>query len=119
MRTRDESIEKLRDVVDVQLVKFGAKIKHYHADGAAELISKQVLAILKREGASYSWNPVETPELNATTERRFRTISERALSMLLRSGLPVDFWWDAYETSNFEDSLWLSNAIRGRLWQNP
>ena len=21
--------------------------------------------------------------------------------MLLRSGLPVDFWWDAYETSNF------------------
>ena len=27
MRTRDESIEKLRDVVDVQLVKFGAKIK--------------------------------------------------------------------------------------------
>ena len=101
MRTRDESIEKLRDVVDVQLVKFGAKVKHYHADGAAELISKQVLAVLKREGASYSWNPVETPELNATTERRFRTISERALSMLLRSGLPVDFWWDAYEASNY------------------
>jgi hypothetical protein len=101
MKTRDESIEKLRDVVDVQLVKFGAKIKHYHADGAAELISKQVLALLKREGATYSWNPVETPELNATTERRFRTLSERALSMLLRSGLPVDFWWDAYETSNF------------------
>ncbi len=48
MRMRDESIEKLRDVVDAQLVKFGAKIKHYHADGAAELISKQMLAILKR-----------------------------------------------------------------------
>ena len=53
MRTRNESIEKLRDVVDAQLVKFGAKIKHYHADGAAELISKQVLAILKREGANH------------------------------------------------------------------
>ncbi len=21
--------------------------------------------------------------------------------MLLRAGLPVDFWWDAYETSNY------------------
>ncbi len=47
MKTRDESIKKLKDVVDVQLVKFGAKIKHYHADGAAELISKQVLASVR------------------------------------------------------------------------
>ncbi len=76
MKTRDESIKKLRDVMDVQLVKFEAKLKHYHADAAAELISKQVLAVMKCEGATYFWNPVETPELNATTERRFRTISE-------------------------------------------
>ena len=91
MKTRDESVEKFRDLVDVQLKKFGANIKHYHADGAAELIGKQVLVILKREGATYTWNPAETPELNSTTERRFRTIGERALSMLLSAGLPVDF----------------------------
>ena len=42
--------------------------RHYHADGTAELIGKQVVQILKREGAMYSWNPAETPELNATTE---------------------------------------------------
>ena len=101
MRDRDEFVEKLRDVVDVQLKRHGAKIRHYHADGGAELISKQVLAILKREGARYTWNPAETPELNATTERRFRTLGERCLSMIIRSSLPVDFWWDAYEASNF------------------
>ena len=91
MKTRDESIEKLRDLVDVQLKRFQVKIKHYHADGAAELISKQVVQILKREGATYSWNPAETPALNATTDRKFRTLGERTLCMLLRSGLPVDF----------------------------
>lgn len=101
MRTRDEFIEKLRDLIDVKLKVFGAKIQHYHADGGAELISKQVLSILKREGARYTWNPAETPELNSSSERRFRTISERTLSMLLRSGLPVDFWWDAYDASNY------------------
>ena len=53
MKTRDESIEKLRDLVDVQLKRFQVKIKHYHADGAAELIGKQVVQILKREGATY------------------------------------------------------------------
>ena len=101
MTTRDESIEKLRDLVDVQLKRFQVKIKHYHADGAAELIGKQVVQILKREGATYSWNPAETPEMNATTERKFRTLGERTLCMILRSGLPVDFWWDAYEASNY------------------
>ena len=49
MKTRCESIEKLRDLVDVQLKRFQVTIKHYHADGAAELIGKQVVQILKRK----------------------------------------------------------------------
>ena len=101
MKLRDEFIEKLRHLIDVELHSHRAKIKHYHADGGAELISKQVLALLKREGSRYTWNPADTPELNATSERKFRTLGERCLSMLLRAGLPVDFWWDAYETSNY------------------
>ena len=73
MKTRDEFIDNLRDLVYVQLKRCQVIIKHYHADGAAELIGKQVVQILKREGATYSWNPAETPEFNATTERKFRT----------------------------------------------
>jgi hypothetical protein len=87
MTDRDEFIEKLRNFVDVKLRRHGAKIRHYHADGGAELISKKVLAILKREGARYTWNPAETPELNATTEQRFCTLGERTLSMVIRSCL--------------------------------
>ena len=101
MKTRDEYIEKLRHLIETELHSHRAKIKHYHADGGAELISKQVLALMKREGARYTWNPADTPELNATSERNFRTLGERCLSMLLRAGLPVDFWWDAYKTSNY------------------
>ena len=54
MKDRDEVIETLTDLVDVQLRLHGVKIRHYHADGGAELISKKVLAILKREGARYT-----------------------------------------------------------------
>ena len=101
MKTRDEYFEKLRYFVEVELRRHNVKIKHYHADGGAELISKQVLTLLRREGSRYSWNPADTPELNATSERKFRTLGERCLSMLLRSGLPVDFWWGAYQASNY------------------
>ena len=86
----------------MELHSHGAELKHYHADGGAELISKQVLALLKREGSRCTWNPADTPELNVTSEQRFQTLDERCCSMLLRLvGLPVDFWWDAYETSNY------------------
>ena len=101
MKTRDEYIEKLRNSVDVELVKHGAKMGHYHSDGGAELISKQVLVILKRERTDYTWNPADTPKLNATSERKFRTRGERCLSMLIRAGTPVDWWWDAYQTTNY------------------
>ena len=56
---------------------------------------------VKEIGRTYSWNTADTPELNATSERKFRTLNERCLSMLLRSGLSVDFWWDAYEMSSY------------------
>ncbi len=100
-KTRDQYFEKLHDFVDVELRRHNVRIKNYHADVGAELISKQVLTFLKREGARYTWNPADTPNLNATSERKFRTLGERCLSMLLRSGLPVDFWWDAYQASNY------------------
>ena len=76
-----------------------------------------MLAILKREGARYTWNPAETPELNATTERRFRTLGERTLSMVIRSCLPVDFWWDAYEASNYITNRLPTKTARG--YQTP
>jgi hypothetical protein len=77
LKTRDEYLEKLCYFIDVELKRHGAKIKHYHADGGAELISKAVLTLLKCEGSRYTWNPADTPELNATSERKFKTLGER------------------------------------------
>ena len=66
MKTRDEYFEKLCYFGEVELRRHNVMIKHYHADGGAELISKQVLTLLRREGSRYTWNPADTPELNAT-----------------------------------------------------
>ncbi len=60
-----------------------------------------MLALLQRKGARYTWNPVDTPELNSTSERKFRTLGEQCLSMLLLMRLLVDCWWDAYKTPNY------------------
>ncbi len=54
MKTRDEYFDNLHYLVDVKLRRHNVKIKHYHADGGAELISKQVLSLLKRKGSWYT-----------------------------------------------------------------
>jgi hypothetical protein len=43
-----------------------------------------------------TWSSTDTPELNSMSERKFRTLGEMTLAMLLRSGMPKDFWFDAY-----------------------
>ena len=101
MSERSQFYSKLCDFNDIKLKVYDKRIRHYHADGGKELICKEVLNKLKLIGATYSWSPAETPELNGTSERKFRTLGERCLSMMLRAGLPTDFWWDAYETSNY------------------
>ncbi len=76
MKTRNEYIEKRRHLIRTELHSHKAKIKHYQADGGAELISKQVLALLKREGTRYTWFLADTSELNSTSKRKFRTLGE-------------------------------------------
>ena len=89
MKSRDEFDGIIEDLIEVQLRALKVSIKHYHADGGAELISKKVLKLLKSAGTTYSWNPADTPELNATSERKFRTVSMHVVTIRTLSGLLV------------------------------
>jgi hypothetical protein len=43
-----------------------------------------------------NWSSTDTPELNSISERKFRTLGEMTLAMLLRSGMPKAFCFEAY-----------------------
>ena len=70
---------------------------HYHADGGPELIDQRLKTyLLKTFGTNVTWSSTDTLELNAISKRKFRTLGEMTLAMLVDSGLPKSFWWDAY-----------------------
>ena len=106
VRNSDAILSSLRDYVITELKPQGVRLKHYHADGGKELISKLIIDELRSMGTTYSWTPPDTPELNAISERKFRTLFERALAMCLRASLPVILWWKAFETAEY-----LSNRL--------
>jgi hypothetical protein len=115
MRKKSEFLKVFLDLVDVKLHALGVRLKHYHADGGKELISAAVISKLQKEGSRYTWTPADTPELNSTSERKWRTLGEMCLSMLLRSGLPTDFWWDAYEAATYIAIRLPTKTIQGYM----
>ena len=67
-------------------------LRHFYSYGAA-LVAPEVLGFLHRSGVNTSHSLRDTPHVNSVTERWVRSRKEKVLCMLLRSSLPVAFWW--------------------------
>ena len=91
---------------------------HYHADGGAELINRRIKSyILSTYGTTVTWSSTGTPQLNAISESKFRTLGEMTLAMLADSGLPKTFWWDVYTTASDITRMMPTRTYRG--WMSP
>ena len=99
MVTREASvvITHLQTFMSDTLPSLNVSLKHFHTDGGAELIAKEVLQMLHSYGVTTTHYPRDTPQMNSVTERWVRSLKEKVLCMLLRSSLPVAFWWYAVQ----------------------
>jgi hypothetical protein len=117
LKKKSEALQNLKKFIEIDGKKLGESVKHYHADGAGELVGRDTLDYLDSLGVSYSWSPTDTPEMNSVTERKWRTLNEMTRCLLMRSGLPTDFWWDAYQAA-----VWIHNRTptkTARGWMTP
>ena len=122
LRTRsgDEVLGWVKNWVSVMLPTYPGdnQLLHYHADGGAELIDQKLKSyLLQAFGTRVTWSSTDTPELNAISERKFRTLGEMTLAMLADSGLPKSFWWDAYVYACDITRMMPTRTCRG--WMSP
>jgi hypothetical protein len=119
-RTGDEVLACLKNLVEVKLRQYPGehRLQHYHADGGAELLDKKIREYLTEKFATkITFSSTDTPELNAVSERKFRTLGEMTLAMLADSGLPTNFWWDAYVCACYVARLMPTRTYKG--WMSP
>jgi hypothetical protein len=119
-RTGEDVLRCVKHWVEEQLVTYPGdhQLLHYHADGGAELIDQKIKNyLLGKFGTRVTWSSTDTPEQNAISERKFRTLGEMTLAMLTDSGLPKSFWWDAYVTACHITRLMPTRTYRG--WMSP
>ncbi len=74
LKSMDQAWDCLKHLITVRLPKLGIQMKHYHSDGAGELIGAPTTDYLDNMEISYSCSLRDTPELNGVSERKNRTI---------------------------------------------
>ena len=101
-RTGEAVLEVFKELFRGDVRRYKLKMEHYHADGARELISEELRQYLRtQECYQHTWSSTDSPEMNAIEERKFRTAGEMTLAMLIQSGLPPQFWLDAYMAARY------------------
>jgi hypothetical protein len=125
LKNKDEKyiLECVKDLCENVLPRFNKfgkeyKWKHYHTDGAKELQGQTIRTyLMSRFGTTITWSSTDTPEQNSISERKFRTLGEMTLAMLLRSGMNKEFWWDAYMTAVYITIRLPTRTHKG--WMTP
>ena len=119
-RTGPDILRCIKHWIEVELQQFPGKhrLNHYHVDGGAELLDQTVKSyLLSKFGSKITWSSTDTPELNAVSERKFRTLGEQTLAMLTDSGLPKAHWWDAYDAACDVTLMMPTRTCKG--WMSP
>jgi transposase InsO family protein len=98
----------------------GKKLKCLRSDNGGEYCSKEFDDYYSYHGIRREKTVPRTPQENGVSERMNRTIMERARSMRLHAGFPLQFWKDAVDTIvyliNIGPSISLDGIIPEEEW---
>ena len=79
----------------------GDKLGCLRADGGEEFISIVLKDFCNERGIDIGYTALYMYEENSITERCWRTLSTMKDSLLIDGGLPLNFWVEAMDTSNY------------------
>ena len=84
----------------------GKKLKAIRSDRGGEFLSATFQAWLKSQGVIHKLTVAYTPQQNGLVERWHRTLMEGIRTLLIHSGLSLDWWAEA-----MRQMIWVKNRI--------
>jgi hypothetical protein len=112
-KNKSESLQHTDYHWNVRLKSEGSTVTTYQADGAPELISKDIIKLLAKCETRTIWSPAYTPELNSVIERNHRTVFESGHAMLVESNKPLMFWVEAIQYASIIYNCFPTNTKFG------
>lgn len=95
MKSKAETIDKMKEFYEMATAHFGTKMKKLRCDNGGEYRSWKMKKFAKKKGFRIHFIPPYSPQLNGVAERMNRTLVEKCRAMLLDACLDKKFWPEA------------------------
>lgn len=113
---KNEVFEKFQEFKNEVEKSTGKKIKYLQSDNeVSEYCNRNFDKYLKEHGIQRRLSVKYTPQQNGLAERKNRTLVEKARCLLIEANLPLKFWAEAINTSNYLCNRLPSSSINGEI----
>ena len=120
VKSHEETLEAFQVFKATAEKTCGHLIRRFRCDnGRGEYDNRFFLKFLSAEGISYQPATLYTQNQNSVSERKIRTIVERARTMLLEASLPERFWADTVATVVYILNSSPTKALTGKTPFEP
>ena len=87
------------------------KVIQFTMDQGSEFVNSIMQQFCEETGIVLHFTAAYTPEQNGVSERSMQTIIGRARSMMIQSGVPQSFWYEACSTAIFITNRTITSAL--------
>ncbi|CAB3251663.1 unnamed protein product [Arctia plantaginis] len=91
------------------------KIKYLQSDNGTEYRNKEFDDFLKLRGIKRRLTTVYTPQQNGISERKNRSLLEKARCLLIEANAPKKLWAEAIATANYLINRTSSKTLKGEI----
>lgn len=89
----------------------GCRLIQFTLDQGSEFINSIMQKLCEDTGIVLHFTASYTPEQNGVAERSNQTITTRARSFMVQSGVPLNFWYEACATAVFVTNRCITTAL--------
>jgi transposase InsO family protein len=115
LQSKDEITGKFLEYKAFVEKQTGKEIKVLRTDNGTEYVNARMNNILKVNGICHERTVPYSPEQNGVSERLNRTLVEKARTMLIEAGLPLEYWAEAAATATYLKNRSPTKALKKKL----
>lgn len=101
LKQKSETLERFKAFKNMIELQSGHRIKAIRSDNGGEYISRDFIRFCENAGILRQLTQTYTPHQNGVSERKNRTLLEKARCMAFASHIPPHLWTEAVATANY------------------
>lgn len=115
LRSKDKFVDTFQTWLPVVENYCNKSMKALCADGGGEFILTKLKDFCEKKGITIKYAAPYMHEENGVAEQGWKTIVTMKDSLLIDSGLPLEFWAEAMDTANYLRNCFPTKSQRGKI----